>query len=140
MFIKGSGASLVVILVYVDDIILAGPSVDVLNQVKSLLQSHFKLKDLGVLRYFLSLEIACSAKGITLNQHKYTLSLLDDTGFLGSKPASLPMDPNTKLSAQEGPLLEDATMYRRLDDCLSYLQISCLDITFAVNRLSQFVS
>ena len=90
--------------------------------------------------YFLGLEIAHSAKVITLNKRKYTLLWFNDTGFLGCKPASLPMDPNTKLSAQEGPLLEDAAMYRRLVGYLSYLQISRPDIIFAVNKLSQFVS
>ena len=89
LFTRGSGDSFAVVLVYVDDIVLAGPFADVLNQVKLNLQQHFKLKDLGVLRYFHGLEIAHSAKGIVLNQCKYVLTLLDDTGFLGSKPVSL---------------------------------------------------
>ena len=93
-----------------------------------------------MLRYFLGLEIPRSAKGITLNHRKYTLSLLDDTSFLGSKPASLPMDPNSKLSAKEGPSLEDTAMNHRLVGRLSYLQISQPGITFAVNKLSQFIS
>ena len=41
------------------------------------------MKDLGVLKYFLSLEIAISTCGISLDQYKYVLSLLNDTGFLG---------------------------------------------------------
>lgn len=129
-----------VVLVYVDDIVLVGPPIDVLNQVKHNLEQYFKLKDLRVLRYFLGLEIVRSAKGIVLNQQKYILTLLDDTGFLGYKPASLPMDPYSRLSVNEGNLLEDVSQYRRLVGRLSYIQISHPYITFTVNKLSQFAS
>ena len=71
IFIRGSGAS-VVVLVYVVNIILACPSNDSLSQIKSHLQSYFKLKDLGVLRYFLDFEIAQFAIEISLNKLKYT--------------------------------------------------------------------
>ena len=58
LFLKGNGNSLVVFLVYVDDIILAIFYLNALNAVKTVLQSLFKLKDLGSLKYFLGLEIA----------------------------------------------------------------------------------
>ena len=69
------------LLVYVDDIILAGSDLSILIDVKHTLQSLFKLKDLGSLKYFLGLEIAKSSTKIFLSQRKYTLSLLDETGF-----------------------------------------------------------
>ena len=140
LFLKGSGDQFVIVLVYVDDIILAGPNVEVLNEFKLKLQSTFKLKDLGNLKYFLGLEIARSSTGISLNQRKYILSLLEDTGFLGSKPSLFPMDPNSKLSIEDGTPLADVTLYRRLIGRLSYLTITRLDIAFTVNKLSQFVS
>ena len=107
LFYKGTGDSLVILLVYIDDIILAGPNQSMINDVKTLLKSLFKLKDLGPLKYFLGLEIAKSAQGIFLSQRKYTLSLLDDTGYLGSKPTPLPMDPNSKISQLDGEPLTD---------------------------------
>ena len=68
LFYQGSGSTMVVLLVYVDDIILAGADLDAISHVKTLLYSLFKLKDLGSLKYFLGLEIARSAKGICLSQ------------------------------------------------------------------------
>ncbi|KAL4285046.1 hypothetical protein GQ457_16G030870 [Hibiscus cannabinus] len=53
LFIKGSGDTLVALLVYVDDIILAGKDLKLLAEVQTFLQTHFKLKDLGNLKYFL---------------------------------------------------------------------------------------
>lgn len=50
LFTKGKDNSFVVILVYVDDIIIAGPNPKIMQDVKRPLQSHFKLKSLGQLR------------------------------------------------------------------------------------------
>lgn len=91
---------------------LASPSIAMLSQVQQLLQSLFKLKVLGDLKYFLGLELAKSSHGIYLSQRKYTLSLLEDIGFSYSKPASLPMEPNVQLNAFDGELLTDSLMYR----------------------------
>jgi hypothetical protein len=64
-----------------------------------------KLKVIGYFKYFLGLEIAHSTKGLSVSQINYTLTLLENSGFFGCKPASLLMDPNLKLSAAKGDLL-----------------------------------
>lgn len=125
---------------YVDDIIITGPSEKIIGNLKNHLNATFKLKDLGPLRYFLGLELACSSKVIHLSQRNYVLNLLEDTSFLASKPCNLPMDPNLKLQLDKGELLTDPTAYRRLVGKLIYLTISRPDITFAVHKLSQFVA
>ena len=86
------------------------------------------------------LEIARSASGICLSQRKYALSLLEDTCFLNAKPTSLPMDPNLKLNSSDGELLKEAFMYRRLIGRLMYLTISRPNITYAVTKLSHYMS
>lgn len=65
------------------------------------------------------------------------MELLNDTGQLGCKPRSTLMDYNAKLSKDEVELLTDSTMYRRLLGRLQYLTITRLDLSFAVNKLSQ---
>ena len=105
-----------------------------------MLDQKFKLKDLGELKYFLGLEVTRSAQGINLCQRKYTLELLSDTGMLGSKPMKTPMDQNLILSKYEGQKLDDPNSYRRLIGKLFYLTITRLDITYAMHRLSQFMS
>ena len=125
LFYQGASSSLVILLVHVDDIILTGADLSILNEVKAKLQSLFRLKDLGSLKYFLRLEIALSKQGITLFQHKYTLSLLDDCEFLACKSTSLPMDPNLEFKASDGDLLDALSAYRRLIGRLSYLDF-CL--------------
>ena len=140
LFTKGHGLSFVALLVYVDDIIITGPSQLALDSLKTLLHSQFKLKDLGSLKYFLGLEIAWSTTGIVFTQRHYTLQLLEDTGFLACKPTSVPMDPKLRLTASDGDLLPDISSYRRLIGRLLYLTLSRPDISFAVHKLNQFVA
>lgn len=106
-----------------------------------LLQSHFQLKDLSSVKYFLGLEISHSSRGICLSHRKYYLQILEDTSSLGARVAAFPMDPNLWLSQTDGVPLsaKDATVYRRLLGRLLYLQISRPEISFAVHKLSQFL-
>ena len=81
-----------------------------------------------------------STVGISICQRKYALELLSDTRHLGCKPATIPMDPNLKLSQDDGDLIEDPTSYRRLIGKLLYLTITRPDLSYSVNRLSQFLA
>lgn len=141
LFTRGNGKTFVALLVYVDDILLIGPSPSELDSVKTILHTHFMLKDLGVAKYFLGLELSRSQQGLFLSQRKYCLQILEDSGFLDAKPALLPMDPNLRLSKASGTLLspDEATTYGRLIERLLYLQISHPDICFSVHCLSQFI-
>ena len=140
MFTKGQGPSFVALLVYVDDIIITGPSQSVLDSLKTFIHSQLKLKDLGSLKYFLGLEIARSTASIVFSQRHYTLQLPEDTSFLACKPASAPMDPKLRLTASDGELLSDISSYRRLIGRLLYLILSRPDISFVVHQLSQYVA
>lgn len=67
-----------------------------------MLDKRFKLKDLGVLKFFLGLEIARSSKGIFLSQRCYALKLLEDVGYLGDKTAKTPMEVGSQSSMNKG--------------------------------------
>ena len=122
-----------VLLVYVDDVLIACNDKTEIDRFKVMLDDKFKLKDLGDLKYFLGLEVARSDKGIALCQRKYTLEVLNDTGC---KLAKTPMKQDLRLSKLEGEELKDPSSYKRLIGRLLYLTITRLDITFAVHKLS----
>ncbi|KAL5559734.1 hypothetical protein UlMin_035945 [Ulmus minor] len=112
----------------------------VVQKLKSNLDAKFKLKDLGPLRFFLGLKIARIERGISISQRPYALQILEDTGFLGCKPAATPMEVNVKLSQDDGEELSDLALYRRLIGKLLYLTITRPNLSYAMNKLSQFLS
>ncbi|XP_072056222.1 uncharacterized mitochondrial protein AtMg00810-like [Arachis hypogaea] len=120
---------IVYLLVYVNDIILARSSKKMMCKVQHLLESMFKLKVLGDLKYLLGLELARSPKGIVLSQKKCTLSILENTNFVDAKPSSLPVETNLRMSVSDGDPLHDPSTYRRIIGRLMYLTISRPDIT-----------
>lgn len=128
-----------VVLIYVDDILIASNNDILVIDFKSFLSSKFQLKDLGPMKYFLGIEVARSGKGITICQRHYALELFKETGTLGSKPRTTPLDPGLKLSKKDGELLSDPTVYRRLIGKLIYLTITRPDLSFTVNKLSQYM-
>ena len=71
---------IVIILIYVDDILVASNNLQDIKDFKVFLHKQFKLKALGPPKYFLGLEVARTSKGISLCQRKYTLDLLAETG------------------------------------------------------------
>lgn len=126
-------------LVYVDDIIVTGNNNDDVSSFISCLAARFSLKDQGDIHYFLGIEVTRTNKGLHLMQRKYILDLLNKTNMLGAKTVSTPMQVSPKLSLYSGSVLEDESEYRMVVGSLQYLAFTRPDISYAVNRLSQFM-
>ena len=140
LFLKSTSSSFTILLVYVDDVILAGSSLEEFTSNKQILHNTFQIKDLGILKYFLGIEVAHSSFGISLRQRKYCLDLLKDSRFLNSKPVSTPSDPSVKLHNDDSESYSDVPAYRRLIGRLLYLTTTRPYITFITQQLSQFLS
>ncbi len=67
------------------------------------------------------------------------LEHLSEYGMTSCKPISIPLEQNVKLSANEGNLVEDTTMYRRIVGSLIYMTITRPDLSYAVRVVSQFM-
>ena len=125
---------------YVNDIVITSSDSDSITQVKQHLCHHFQTKDLGKLRYFMGIEVAQSKDGILLSYRKYTMDILEEIGLLGVKPIDTPMNPNVKPLPNNGEPSSDLGRYRRLDGKLNYFRVTHLNISFAVNMVSQFLN
>lgn len=114
VFTKVNKGTIIILLVYVDDILITSNNVDAVKTFKHFLDNKFKLKDLGTLKYFLGLEVARTERGICLCQRKLTQKLLSDKGLLASKPPNVPMEQSARFSNSMGEDVPDHSLYRRL--------------------------
>ena len=98
------------------------------------------MKDLGLMHYFLGLEVWQSPEGIFLNQGKYTVEILKRFDMLECKVmATPPMDTHLKLLTDASSKLVDVTLYKQIIGSLMYLMNTCPYIYFVVNTLSQYM-
>ena len=132
VFIKSGAAGYVFLPVYVDDILLTGGDTTGIAQTKEYLSTYFVTKDMGKPKYFLRIEFAYSKDKMTLSQRKYVLDLLYETGLLGCKPESTPIEQNPPFWDKTSVLLKEPDRYRCLIGELIYLTVTRPDISFAV--------
>src|SRR3954470_1782540 len=102
---KVSGSSVAFLILYVDDILLIGNDVDLLNSVKDYLNNSFLMKDLGKAAYILGIKIYRdrSRRLISLSQSTYLEKVLKRFGMEDSKKGFLPMLHNTTFSKTQSP-------------------------------------
>ena len=83
-----------------------------------------------------------------INQRKYALEIISETGLGGAKPAWTPLEINEKLTTieldkltgkEDDGMLEDVGQYQRVIGRLLYLTLTRPDIAFSVQTLSQFL-
>jgi hypothetical protein len=130
------GESLILVL-YVDDLFLIG-SESLIAECKHALTSEFEMKHLGMMHYFLGLEVWQRIDEIFLSQGKYTVEILKKFGMMDCKSMSTPMVMNLKkmneASIDSGEI--DPHLYKHLIGSLMYLVNTRPDVCYAVNVLS----
>lgn len=114
----------VVVLVYVDDMLLTCTCSAQIADVKAALDKAFTIKDLGTLKYFLGIEITRNSQGTFLSQRKYIKGILVSSGLENCIAASTPLSVGLKLSPDDGDLLSEPDVYRRLIGRLLYLGLT----------------
>lgn len=126
-------------LVYVDDVILTGNNNDQINRFVQSFSQRFSLKDLGTLSYFLGIEATHTPTGLLLTQKRYIADFLHRTNMTNAKTVATPMCSTEQLTLQSGRPLEDPKQFRAVVGSLQYLSLTRPDISFAVNRMSQYM-
>lgn len=127
-----------ILVLYVDDIFLTGTS-GLIEDCKRNLAAEFDMKDLGLMHYFIGLEVWQKDGVIFLGQGRYTTKILKRFRMQDCRPMSTPMITSCrKIDALEDKDV-DPTLYRQPIDSLMYLVNTRLGICFTVNTLSQFM-
>ncbi|KAI3523467.1 hypothetical protein L1887_01631 [Cichorium endivia] len=136
LFILRRGADTAYLLLYVDDILLVTSSHTLRHTLLKLLAAEFAMKDLGPLSYFLGIAVTRNQDGsLFLSQQKYAKEVLRRSGFENCKPIPTPVGSSSKVSKDDGKLLDNPTEFRQLAGALQYLTFTRPDISYAVQQV-----
>jgi hypothetical protein len=136
---RGSGDSLLLLGVYVNDLIICGPDKKRIADFKDQMSKTFSMSDLGLLSYYLGMEVNQKPGEITVCQRAYATKIVEQCGMKGCNPVDIPMEQNSKLMPGKPDLARDVTKYRSIVGSLRYLVNTRPDIAFAVGMVSRFM-
>ena len=142
VFVRNTKSSTLIILIWVDDCIIAASNVNVLNEFKRNFGQAFRIKDLGQIGFFLGMQFEISQNIISINQKLYTQNIIKRFNEQNCKLRSLPCDPSIyELLQTKSPKFENPTQYRELIGSLIYLMTGTRpDISFIVTLLSRYMN
>ena len=130
--------SLTVIVIWVDDLIIASSSMDTLMNVKRNLGVRFKMKDLGRLSWFLGLEFNYQDGVIMMNQSQFIKRVLRKFNMENCKPRFTPCETGTNKISEDESQPADVRLYREILGSLVYIMTSTRpDLSYSITKLSQ---
>ena len=139
LYIKSNGNDIIIVCLYVDDLIYTSSSDLLVEEFRQAMMTEFEMTDLGLLHYFLGIEVTQMNDGIFISQEKYVSNLLDKWKMGNCKPMSTPMNTNEKFYVEDGVEKVDAQSYRSLVGSPLYLTTIRPNIMHAVGLISRFM-
>jgi hypothetical protein len=93
VYTRGKGVSRLLVGVYVDDLIITGNDASEIVKFKRDMSAKFKMSDLGLLCFYLGIEVHQGSDGIKLSQAAYARKILERAGMASCNPCHTPMEP-----------------------------------------------
>jgi hypothetical protein len=125
--------------VYVDDLIITGSNNVVINEFKMEMMKSFSMSDLGLLTYYLGIQVDQRENETTLCQGSYAEKVLENAGMKGCNSCHVPMENKLRLSKNDESLPIDKTKYRSVIGSLRYLVNTRPDIAYSVGIVIRYM-
>lgn len=140
LFLKGAvdTDSFLDVIIYVDDILACGTSSSEMQGFKDYLHTLYTIKDMGLAKFFLGVEITQSENGIFLSQTKYVIDMIKDAGLKDANIVPSPTQAGNELTATSSPMTEPNS-FRKVVGRLLYLGFTRPYISIVTQQLSQFM-
>eukprot|EP00253_Pinus_taeda_P003275 PITA_03275 len=139
VYIKEKDGKLLIVVLYVDDVIFTGNDVYLIENFKTVMKDEFEMTDMGLLRYFLGIEVDQNENGIFISQEKYVNEVLGKFNMQECKATITPTVMGLKLSKENSSKDFDPSLYKSIVGSLIYLTTTRPDIMFVVSLISKFM-
>ena len=131
--------NILIVCLYVDDLIFTINNSKMIAEFREAMVKCFDMTDLGLMSYFLGIEVIQQDDGIFISQKKYAADVLKKFKMENSKSISIPVEEKLKLKKDSDEKRIDSTYYKSLIGSLIYLIATIPDIVFGVGLLSRFM-
>ena len=112
---KQENTKILIVSIYVDDILIIRSDSESMKGFRKQMESMFEMNDLGLMCYFLGIEVSQVSNGIFISQKKYAIKLLKRFSLLGCKVVNTPTIQGLKLKSNDGSELIDPSIFKKLN-------------------------
>eukprot|EP00253_Pinus_taeda_P013886 PITA_13886 len=139
LYIKEKDGKILIVVLYVDDVIFTGNDEYLIEYFKTVLKLEFEITDMGLLKYFLGIEVEQNGNEIFISQEKYVNEVLERFNMQDNKAAITPTVMGLKLSKEDNNKDFDHSLYKSIVGSLMYLTATRPDIMHVVSLISRFM-
>ncbi|RVW19222.1 uncharacterized mitochondrial protein AtMg00810-like [Vitis vinifera] len=130
---------MLIVCLYVDDLIFTGNDSVMFERFKKSMMVEFEMFDLGMMHYFLGIEVVQSDTGIFISQKKYVQEILNRFQMKDCNLVSTPTQFGLKLNKDHGGKKVDSIIYKQIVGSLMYLTATRPDIMHSVSLISRYM-
>uniref|UniRef100_A0AAV1T0F5 Reverse transcriptase Ty1/copia-type domain-containing protein n=1 Tax=Peronospora matthiolae TaxID=2874970 RepID=A0AAV1T0F5_9STRA len=139
LYIKVVDGHCVLVLVYVDDVLVTGSSLELIAQTKADLKTRFEMTDSGKCTFVLGIELVDESDGsVTMCQRRYVNDILKRFGMDECKATASPVDLSTRIVAISEAAKIDVPFREAVGALMHLTTATRPDIAYAVGYVSRF--
>ncbi|KAE8735609.1 hypothetical protein F3Y22_tig00000340pilonHSYRG00771 [Hibiscus syriacus] len=136
---KIKDGDILIVCLYVDDLIFTGSNPSMFNEFKDVMMKEFEMTDMGLMAYYLGIEVKQQNDGIFISHESYAKEILKKFKMENCKPISTPTEYGIKMTKHEEGESVDPTFFKSLVGSLRYLTCTRPDILHAVGLVSRYM-
>ncbi|KAK3010231.1 hypothetical protein RJ639_010921 [Escallonia herrerae] len=127
------------VCLYVDDLIFTSNNPSMIDEFKQSMVKEFDMTDMGLMAYFLGIEVKQGSNEIFISQSKYAAEILKKFAIEDCQLVDIPVECGTKLTKKGAGKPVNPTYYKSLVGCLRYLTCTRHDLLFGVGLVSRYM-
>ncbi|XP_056173615.1 uncharacterized mitochondrial protein AtMg00810-like [Syzygium oleosum] len=130
---------MLIVYLYVDDLIFTGNCDAMFKEFKKSMMDEFEMSDLGIMHYFLGIEVVQSSDGIFISQKKYVGEILDRFQMKDCNPVNTLIEFGLKLHKDHEGKKVDSKLYKQIVGSLMYLTATRPDIMYSMSLINRYI-
>ncbi|KAM2949577.1 hypothetical protein FF1_036456 [Malus domestica] len=139
LYVKVKDGDILIVCLYVDDLIFTGSNLSMYEEFKRVMTKEFEITDIGLMAYYLGIEVKQNKEDIFISQECYTKEILKKFKMNDCKPISTPVECRVKLTKHDKGESVCPTFFKSLVGSLHYLTCTRPYILYAVRLVNRYM-